>query len=1065
MPESPAMTNAPIPPTGASPLKADPSTRPGLFVLGFGCTIAATVAAVVLAGHATGVDMLTRLAPDSDPMPWTLAAGTAIGAWGLYEASRRMTRRALAAGLLLAMLGIVILGARTSIWLNEFYLALANLPSTIHDAPRVRQISVVSGACLLFVAVGLLLHGGRVAAEVRTGATAVVGALVVGLVAMPMTSRLIGLSPAVGWEHLTLISTGSIIAHGCLGASMLALAWSQSSVGLVRLPRWAAAVVGVALAASTVIAWQAAAAAEDQHIRRVVHSQASRIASLLHSEVSHRVELLEQLAAHIPREGSDLSPEWTADANRILARPPRLTNIEWVDGGGLVLRRISAAAEDADAPSEGGGPSPGAARRTLLPVRSPVLMAVGEEVFAVLPADSKSYPAGRIVASFDRAALLTHLLESPHIDRGYRVSLHGEGAADGLSDSFDPRFSVRTAFEAHHFEWAIRITPMRRTIASLRTPMPSAALTIGLLLSALVPFTLHLWQTANERAAHLARSEERYDLVVRGSDSGIWDWDLARGLIYFSTRFDELVGASLSGGVQPADSLTALVHPGDRAQVLEAIDRHLTARTPLAAECRMSASGAAPRWFQLRGQAVWSDSGEPLRLAGSITDVNERRLAEENLARTLVDLITTKEQIEEHSAALALKTRELEIARAEAEAANRAKSEFLANMSHEIRTPMTAILGYADLLIDEGQGPLDRLECIQTIRRNGAHLLALINDILDLSKIEANRMSVERIAFSPAEVISDVESLMRLRAAAKGLLFEVECATPIPHTIHSDPTKFRQILLNLAGNAVKFTDAGGVRLIARLLRREGEDDGLLSVEVVDTGIGISPDQLDRLFASFTQADSSMARRFGGTGLGLAISKRLARMLGGDISVRSTPGEGSSFTATIATGPLRDVRCVHSASAPRALASTSPGNEAPAPRLDGLRLLLAEDGPDNQRLIAFHLRKAGAEVVIAGNGRIAVERAFESLRDHPFDVVLMDMQMPELDGYAATRYLRAHAYARPIIALTAHAMAGDRERCLAAGCDDYTTKPIDRVELLSIVRRHSDRAAAREAIRA
>ncbi len=1064
MPESPAMTNAPIPPTGASPLKADASTRPGLFVLGFGCTIAATVAAVVLAGHATGVDMLTRLAPDSDPMPWTLAAGTAIGAWGVYEASRRMARRALVAGVALALLGMLILAARTSASLNEFYLALASLPSQFHPSPRVTNVSAVSGACLLLAAVGLLLHGGRVAAEVRTAATAVVGALVVGLVAMPMASRLIGLSPAVGWEHLTFISTGSIIAHGCIGASLLALAWSQSSVGLVRLPRWAAAVVGVALAASTVIAWQAAAAAEDQHIRRVVHSQASRIASLLHSEVTHRVELLEQLAAHIPREGSDLSPEWTADANRILARPPRLTNIEWVDGGGLVLRRI-AGPPDAGDPNAGPIPAPGAARRTLLPVRAPVLMAVDEEILAVLPADSKSYPGGRIVASFDRAALLTHLLESPHIDRGYRVSLHGERAADALADSFDPRFSVRTAFEAHHFEWAIRITPMRRTIASLRTPMPSAALTIGLLLSALVPFTLHLWQTANERAAHLARREERYDLVVRGSDSGIWDWDLARGLIYYSTRFDELVGASLSAAVQPADSLTALVHPGDRAQVLEAIDRHLTARTPLAAECRMSAPGAAPRWFQLRGQAVWSDSGQPLRLAGSITDVNERRLAEENLARTLVDLITSKEQIEEHSAALALKTRELEIARAEAEAANRAKSEFLANMSHEIRTPMTAILGYADLLIDEGQGPLDRLECIQTIRRNGAHLLALINDILDLSKIEANRMSVERIAFSPAEVISDVESLMRLRAAAKGLLFEVECATPIPHTIHSDPTKFRQILLNLAGNAVKFTDAGGVRLIARLVGRENEDDGLLSVEVVDTGIGIRPDQLDRLFASFTQADTSMARRFGGTGLGLAISQRLARMLGGDISVRSTPGEGSSFTATIATGPLRQVRLVQSASAPRALASTSPGNEAQAPRLDGLRLLLAEDGPDNQRLIAFHLRKAGAEVVIAGNGRIAVERAFESLRDHPFDVVLMDMQMPELDGYAATRYLRAHAYARPIIALTAHAMAGDRERCLAAGCDDYTTKPIDRVELLSIVRRHSDRAAAREAIRA
>ncbi|MCC6437748.1 MAG: response regulator [Acidimicrobiales bacterium] len=377
------------------------------------------------------------------------------------------------------------------------------------------------------------------------------------------------------------------------------------------------------------------------------------------------------------------------------------------------------------------------------------------------------------------------------------------------------------------------------------------------------------------------------------------------------------------------------------------------------------------------------------------------------------------------------------------EEATRAKSEFLANMSHEIRTPMTAILGYADLLLEPGQGPSDRLENIQTIRRNGGHLLTLVNDILDLSKIEAGKMDIEELACDPGAIVAEVASLMQVRAAEKGVRFEVVYADPLPTRIVTDPTRLRQILLNLVGNALKFTERGSVKLVGHC-RAEGQR---LEFDVIDSGAGMSPETMSRLFRPFTQADSSTTRVFGGTGLGLTISRRLARMLGGDISVRSQLGEGSTFSVHVTTGPLEDV--------PRAVAPTFRVVDAQRPGLPRVTgsILLAEDGPDNQRLIVAILRIAGAEVEVVDNGRTAAERALERRAEgRPFDLILMDMQMPVLDGYGATSYLRSQGYTGPIVALTAHAMAGDRDKCLTAGCDGHETKPVDRSALLGTVAR-------------
>jgi two-component system, sensor histidine kinase len=393
-------------------------------------------------------------------------------------------------------------------------------------------------------------------------------------------------------------------------------------------------------------------------------------------------------------------------------------------------------------------------------------------------------------------------------------------------------------------------------------------------------------------------------------------------------------------------------------------------------------------------------------------------------------------------------------ARETAEAASAAKAGFLANMSHDIRVPMTAILGFADLLHTEGdiqRAPKERIRAIEAIQRNGKYLLDLVNDILDLSKVEAGKLDVAPVRCSAYQIVADVVSLMRVRAAQKGVPLEVEFPGSIPQTIHTDPTRLRQILVNLISNAVKFTHHGRVWVVVRLDQKDR--DPRLIVEVHDTGIGMNEEQLADVFQPYSQATPYVDREYGGTGLGLAISKRLAEMLGGSITVTSHPGKGSVFSLSIAAGALEGVSLLENLSEAE-LESERAAQEDTARRikLNGW-LLLAEDGPDNQRLISYVLRKAGAEVIVADNGQMAVDLALSAqAKERPFDVILMDMQMPVLDGYAATRTLRTAGYTKPIIALTANAMAGDQEKCLNAGCDDYATKPIDRAKLLGTIAR-------------
>jgi two-component system sensor histidine kinase/response regulator len=380
-----------------------------------------------------------------------------------------------------------------------------------------------------------------------------------------------------------------------------------------------------------------------------------------------------------------------------------------------------------------------------------------------------------------------------------------------------------------------------------------------------------------------------------------------------------------------------------------------------------------------------------------------------------------------------------------AEAASRAKSEFLANMSHEIRTPLNGILGFTDVLRRRVGSPEQQSQYLNMIYASGQHLLTLINDILDLSKIEAGRMEFEQVQCSPHGVIAEVLSILRVRAQEKAISLECRWTSGVPETIRTDPARLRQILINLAGNAIKFTERGGVTLLATV-DVPGPDPRFV-IEVRDTGIGIRPEHLERIFSPFVQADASITRQFGGTGLGLAISRQIARQLGGDVTVESELGLGSVFRVTLETGPLDGVRILDVpptetiASRRRATADS-----LTCAQLQSARILVVEDGETNRDLMMVVLQDAGAAVVCAENGLLGVEAASRK----PFDLILMDMQMPVMDGYAATRRLREQGCRLPIIALTAHAMRGDEIKCREAGCSGYLTKPIDVDVLLQTV---------------
>lgn len=531
--------------------------------------------------------------------------------------------------------------------------------------------------------------------------------------------------------------------------------------------------------------------------------------------------------------------------------------------------------------------------------------------------------------------------------------------------------------------------------------------------------------TEQKNSIHaLARSEERFALAVRGTNDGIWDWDLRTGEVFFSPHWKSMIGYQDEELGNDFTTFEQLLHPDDHDRVMTTLNDYLAGNTPkYSVEFRFRHKDGSWRWILARGRALRDTNGKPYRMAGSHTDVTERKHDEE----------------------------ELREARQAAEAANSAKSVFLANMSHEIRTPMNGIIGMGELLLDTKLDDSQR-QYLEMLTQSADSLLELLNDVLDFSKIEAGKMELDAHEFDLGRIVNETVQAMSVRAFQKRLVLLHHIAPAIPARLIGDDGRLRQILINLIGNAIKFTHKGGVTIEVGV-ESETADTVVLHFLIKDTGIGIPEDLHERIFEAFTQAESTTTRRYGGTGLGLAICRDLVSLMEGRIWVESEPEAGSTFHFTASFGRTSgiSIKPVSSRVEPVITAHAS------------LNVLVVEDGHANQIVCARMLEKRGHVATLASNG----QEAIDFFKSEQLDAILMDVQMPGMNGFAATAVIReieqrdgGHV---PIIAMTANALKGDRELCLAAGMDDYLAKPLRSAELFRVLERFSRVPMARKPV--
>ena len=533
----------------------------------------------------------------------------------------------------------------------------------------------------------------------------------------------------------------------------------------------------------------------------------------------------------------------------------------------------------------------------------------------------------------------------------------------------------------------------------------------GFLLSA------HTGRTRAERS--LLAAEERLALAMEGTNDGIFDWDLRTGKVFYSGPFFKMLGYDRAAHTGSLEDMMALVHPEDDEKVRAHIDNYVNGRlSEFMVVFRMKHDSGRWIWINSRARGVFDNNGRALRLVGAHADITYMKQYEETLRQE-------KEK---------------------AERANQAKTDFLAHMSHEIRTPLTAIGGIAEILNSPTQQLSDKQrQLVRTLLTSTSSLKDLVNDILDFSKIENGDIELDIDTFALGEMCEHIISMMSVQAREKGLAFSFDYDSVQNVQMVGDDLRIRQIVVNLLGNAMKFTDEGSVNVTAYQDSVEGQP--VLCVDVTDTGIGIAAENLDVVFERFKQGDASVSRRYGGTGLGLPISRNLARLMGGDITVHSEYGKGSTFSLKL---PLKIAEMGEEEEDSRSVdsnVSQKLNDKIRAALSNESRILLVEDYEGNIVVLGFVLDDIGCAYDVARTGKEALELWH---RNH-YDIILMDIQMPEMDGFSATAAIRraeeeGSLDRTPIIGMTAHALVGDKAKCIEAGMDAYLPKPIVEADL-------------------
>jgi PAS domain S-box-containing protein len=520
-----------------------------------------------------------------------------------------------------------------------------------------------------------------------------------------------------------------------------------------------------------------------------------------------------------------------------------------------------------------------------------------------------------------------------------------------------------------------------------------------------------------ETEEDLRDTKDRLQFALDASGMGTWELYLTgTGKLLWSNTTEALFGLSPGEFSGSISEMRKYIHPNDRDRLFAAQNKAIAEHRDLDADFRCIKSDGMIRWLRVKGRGTYDINGKPLKIGGTIIDITREKFHQQTIENALQA----------------------------AQSANDLKSNFLASMSHEIRTPLGAILGFTELLRDPSITQSEREEYLKIITRNGETLSQLINDILDLSKVEAGHMNIENIRFPLKTTVEDVVTLLRGKADKKGIALVIKYANGLPEFITSDPVRLKQILFNLVGNAIKFTPQGQVTINVH------QSKSKILFDVKDTGIGIKPEQRQKLFRPFIQADGSITRRFGGTGLGLSLSRNLAHLLGGDVELReSNIGAGSVFRACIEnranTESFAEFEVAQDA---KAAALANEKLDLNAISFDGFEILVVDDSLDNQNLIEHILKKRGAKTYFADDGLQATQKA----KERHYDLILMDIQMPVMDGLAATKIVRREGFTGPIIALTAHAMKDTHAECISVGCTGFLSKPIDSKNLVKTIDR-------------